>query len=228
MELHRFSNGSRQKLPMDRAGLTVIELLVAVSIVLVLVSLGLPALMAAREAAKRTQCLNNCRQLAQGVLSIESTRGRLPDNRSLAWTKQLPSSLLGLIESSQREGAPATQVEMSRRELAVFRCPSDVQTEVNGFATSNYTFNPTIFGWRLNQVHDGTSNTLMLSESPSSMAAPWAIGPETLTASIRSVHPRQFHVTLADGAARGLSQDIDEVLLASLLTPNGGETISLP
>src|SRR3954469_3488637 len=75
---------------------TLVELLVVIAIIGILVALLLPAIQAAREAARRTKCVNNLKNVALACLNYESSRKALP-----------PGSLLVL--DPKTGGAAGTQ-----------------------------------------------------------------------------------------------------------------------
>jgi prepilin-type N-terminal cleavage/methylation domain-containing protein/prepilin-type processing-associated H-X9-DG protein len=78
-------------------GFTLIELLVVISIIAVLIALLLPAVQAAREAARRTQCVNNLKQIGLATLNFESTYTQLPpDAKKLAAPDPNPDAQAGI------------------------------------------------------------------------------------------------------------------------------------
>src|SRR4051812_25781930 len=70
-----------------RTAFTLVELLVVIAIIGILVALLLPSIQAAREAARRTQCINNLRQWGIAMHIYHGTKNRFPANVNWIWAR---------------------------------------------------------------------------------------------------------------------------------------------
>ena len=127
------------------AAFTLVELLVVIAIIGVLVALLLPAIQAAREASRRTKCVNNLKQIGLGVLNFESAQKRFPPGQKrfkvgrdpFAWSvfllsymeQQSVSSQIDFneeVDSARNKGTDA-QPGPVMQVLAMYLCPSGTQ-----------------------------------------------------------------------------------------------------
>jgi prepilin-type N-terminal cleavage/methylation domain-containing protein/prepilin-type processing-associated H-X9-DG protein len=158
MSKHAY-NQSKRSISVAATAFTLVELLVVIAIIGILVALLLPAIQAAREAARRTQCLNNLAQiglavhnyefsnehLPAGVLNPEGPIRSEPDGIHVSWMVQiLPYIEQGNADRmfDQELGAYAAQnAEVRALPISVFRCPSfpgDRASRDQPIAYSNY------------------------------------------------------------------------------------------
>ncbi len=146
----------------QKDGFTLIELLVVIAVIGVLVALLLPAVQSAREAARRSQCGNNLKQIGLAVHQYHTVRNCLPPGQLLYFDWLDISALYFLLPHLEQQPLfdafnvadvfpinglgpvlpsypPNTTV--ARTQLAVFLCPSDYSRLTNPEGHTNYCGN---------------------------------------------------------------------------------------
>ncbi|QDT28733.1 DUF1559 domain-containing protein [Gimesia panareensis] len=203
-----------------KRGFTLIELLVVIAIIAILIALLLPAVQQAREAARRSQCKNNLKQLGLALHNyVDTTNGVIPrgvnhynapscccvtDNGNYAHT--IHTMLLPYLDQTPLyntinfsvDPQNAANAQVRRTKVTVFLCPSALLVEDGTYAQHNYPTASANHGYglcgrhgsdttngifasrwgivdsssgavyagqmRLQNVTDGTSNTITFSE----------------------------------------------------------------
>jgi prepilin-type N-terminal cleavage/methylation domain-containing protein len=164
---------------------TLIELLVVIAIIAILVGLLLPAVQKVREAASRTQCANNLKQLGLATHNFHDTRNQLPpaigQMGANTWGTAHYFLLPFLEQDNLYNAAGGDSFAVLNTPVKMFWCPSDASITAGLIATApqnnglgvgqgaaSYVINfaPVQFGGKtlLTGMPGGTSNTVLFGE----------------------------------------------------------------
>jgi prepilin-type N-terminal cleavage/methylation domain-containing protein/prepilin-type processing-associated H-X9-DG protein len=160
---------SRSRRSVESGGFTLIELLVVIAIIGVLIALLLPAVQAAREAARRMQCTNNLKQIGLGLANYEGANGCLPMSSILVYknvTDKDPIfksywSVVGRISPFFEQGSLYNGINFSWKSsdppnitaantaIAILLCPSDpkISPTANGGQLAVMCYGATMGDW---------------------------------------------------------------------------------
>jgi prepilin-type N-terminal cleavage/methylation domain-containing protein/prepilin-type processing-associated H-X9-DG protein len=135
-----------------KAGFTLVELLVVVAVIGILIALLLPAIQAAREAGRRSQCANNLKQMGLAADQYLDAYGAFPASwvngvESVAWAR----SLLPFLEHSALYNSWNPSIgylqgangNFAAAYLPVYKCPSATSPPVYAYSYSGY---PPLYG----------------------------------------------------------------------------------
>jgi type II secretory pathway pseudopilin PulG len=247
--------------PASKAPIWIIVLAVALVAAVgcggILLALLLPAVQAAREAARRSHCSNNLKQIGLALLNYESANRSFPpaiftDEKGKprkSWRVEvLPyleeQSLYERYDQKQPWDSPQNRA-LGNTPMTIFRCPSDpggpaAATETNyvrivGKDTIGGMPNEAV-GAR--DITDGSSNTILLVEV-SGLGINWEeprdvtvdefmdLVAKSASQGRRSPHVGGFQALMADGSVHFINNSIDPKTLRSLLLRNTGEPKSM-
>ncbi|MFO0818308.1 MAG: DUF1559 domain-containing protein [Pirellulales bacterium] len=182
---------------MQRNGFTLVELLVTFVVIGVLMAILLSAVQAARERTRRTQCMNNLRQVGLASQAFEAQFLHFPGSQvmtvstalDMGWVMPLlpnlgGQSLVAMFELSQPYDDDINLTAAATSMPKFFNCPSAAREEVSAItvagneiriAQSSYAFNYHLLGRPVSSVRS-TSATLLARETRN-VSIPWHASP---------------------------------------------------
>jgi prepilin-type processing-associated H-X9-DG protein len=215
----------------------------------VLIALLLPAVQAAREAARRAQCVNNMKIIGLAMHNYHSARATFPpaaqydpDGKPLlSWRVLIlpyldQQSLYDQFHLDEPWDSPHNR-PLADQMPAVFRCLSEPTTQ--GMTTYEVVVDPSSMftgkspGVSISSVTDGTSMTILVVESANPV--PWT-KPDDLSLQstaplfgVGSKHPGGMNALMGDGSVRFIrtsgNSSIGLQTLRAMFTRNGGEVV---
>jgi type II secretory pathway pseudopilin PulG len=224
--------------------------LVTVSVIGILVALLLPAIQASREAARRTQSMNDMKQLLLAMHMYMDKNKTFPPHAIYAGGKPVLSWRVAILpyigqqalynqfhldepwDSDHNKPLVAQMPEIFTNPS--YKTPPG-QTAYLAVVGDQCAFDGSENGIKPGQFTDGTSKTVMIVEANSDRAVEWT-KPEDLrfdashpTAGLAaSPHPGIWVAGYADGHVTSVPDDCDPQTVKAILTRNGGEQVESP
>jgi type II secretory pathway pseudopilin PulG len=222
------------------------------AIIGVLVALLLPAVQAAREAARRNASLNNMKQILLALLNYEAARRSLPayanfspDGKPLlSWRvhllpfmeQQVLYQQFHLDEpwDSPHNKALIPQMPAIFLDPSSGHAPTEGLTHYLGVKGEGRYFDGTSEGRKLIDMTDGTSNTIAFVQVNDDRTViwtkpeDWEMNDATPFVGLGALHPGIFLAGFADGHVTAVSTMIDVTVLKAMLTISGGEALPVP
>ncbi len=223
--------------------------LTQVAVIGILVALLLPAIQAAREAARRTDSSYKMKQIMLALHNFHDTRKNLPAHAIynadgqplLSWRVQI----LPYLEDGGAELYKEFKLDepwdsehnrpLIARMPAVFSNPNFIsepgKTNFLGVVGEHCGFNGTKQGLGFKHFTDGTSKTIVLVEADADRAVEWTkpddwqYDASNPSAGLGKLRPGVFNAGFADGSVQQISNNIDPEMLKAHFTRDGGEVI---
>ncbi|MFN3189895.1 MAG: DUF1559 domain-containing protein [Aureliella sp.] len=208
----------------------------------ILVALLLPAVQAAREAARRMQCQNNMKQISLALLNYETTYGSFPPAYTVDANGQPLHSWRTLILPFLEQKNLYDQIDLTKpwdhpvnqpfNDLVImtYVCPSTVLDP--GMTTYVAPIHPqgVLSGsvpTKISEITDGASNTLLIVEVDAINAVHW-MEPSDIDGVLfptGTAHTGGGNVAMSDGSVNFISDAIDPLVRDAMLTKDGGESV---